>query len=379
MDLVTRWRELVRAEALLPEHELEEIEARLDDDTMAALAAGGPARELLIATVRAEHPDSPVRERLLGVLTPPASRAAEHPDEFRSHPEVGVDPGRMPIRMALGLPVADALLTSPDLAESTRSWFGGRPAVPADAVARWEHPRRSDGRPLDHVVQVDLADEAANQGIGLAQRIGLPDDGVLHLFHDLETFGWEASDDVTAWRVLWHSTARDPEVGLEYPAGDDVRRVPAPTYPINAQAMATVPPALDFDAVDEAEWERYERAALWLEEYAHSMNTMSPRRDQVTTPWDPEHVPLPPMSRMGGYGVAETNQELVRLLDRVLPLRGDEDGHYLLFDINPLAITDSEDMRTWFHGGRHLEVWIRKRELDARLFANVWCVIRTDN
>lgn len=285
----------------------------------------------------------------------------------------------MPIRVALGLPVAEYLIgSSSDPLSGGRSWFGGRPAVP-ETARDWEHPSRSDGRHLDHIVQVDLATEAGNQGGDTLDAIGLPGDGVIQVFHDVETFGWEASDDHTAWRVVWHPTPPAADVELIIPAEDGGHSAATPTYPINAQAMATAPSPVGFETSDDAEWQRYENAVLSLEQSAYEMNMMAstPRGDQ--TPWDPDYTPPPPVSRMGGYGHAETNQELVDLLNDTLPLRAEQDGHYLLFDINPRAITDSDELINWFHGGRHLEVWIRKSDLDARVFEHVWCVIRTDN
>jgi hypothetical protein len=60
------------------------------------------------------------------------------------------------------------------------------------------------------------------------------------------------------------------------------------------------------------------------------------------------------------------------------PTERSDDAHFLLLDIKPLAITGSDELIDWFHGGRHLEVWTRTSDLDTRSFANIWCVIRTD-
>ncbi|MFC5730986.1 MULTISPECIES: DUF1963 domain-containing protein [Nocardioides] len=377
MDLVARWAELLRAEATLPEHETEVIEAALVSDTLTALAAGGAEREaILIAFRESEGTDEALRHALGTVLFPPFPRAVLHPDEYRSHPEVAFDADRMPVGVALGLPVAEDLVeTGSDPLDFARSWFCGRPAVPGD-VSGWEWPTRSDGAPLTHVVQVDLASEVLNQGEDHFALTGLPGDGVIQLFHDLETFGWDTTDDTTAWHVAWHPIPAGEEVDLEVAEGGPLDAVPA--FPINPQLLATVPSPLDLTDASDEEWTRFERARQWLEQSAYEMNLMADDHRGRLTPWDDDYEPLPPISRMGGFGHAETNKELLDVLDQQLPLTGDDD-HVLLFDVNPLAITETDALINWFHGRRHLEVWMRRSDLDSRRFDHVWCVIRTDN
>lgn len=59
----------------------------------------------------------------------------------------------------------------------------------------------------------------------------------------------------------------------------------------------------------------------------------------------------------------ESNPDHVKVLRTALPLTGD-DEHVLLADTNPRQFTDAD----WFHGGRHLEVWIRRSDLDKERF-----------
>lgn len=102
---------------------------------------------------------------------------------------------------------------------------------------------------------------------------------------------------------------------------------------------------------------------------------MASRNRGGRTPWDRDYEALPPVSRLGGYGAAENNDELTAVLNQQLPLSA-ADHHVLLVDINPLAV--GGEFADWFHA-RHLEVWIRRSDLEAKRFDDVWCVIRTDN
>ena len=82
------------------------------------------------------------------------------------------------------------------------AWLGGPAVPPLDA---W--PRRTDGVPLAHVMSVSLValewDEDARRAWA-DHRGGLPEDGVLEVFHDLETYGTEPGDrDLGAWLVRW--------------------------------------------------------------------------------------------------------------------------------------------------------------------------------
>src|SRR6185312_637953 len=91
------------------------------------------------------------------------------------------------------------------------SWLGGPAVAPMQ-----EWPRRADGRALAHVAAVHLADvDAAVDAEGKAAwpvsglREGLPKEGVLEVFHDLESFGYGSEDGQSgAWLVRW---VEDPD------------------------------------------------------------------------------------------------------------------------------------------------------------------------
>lgn len=369
MSLVDDWRALLASEGSLPELEFERREEELRQASWEALRRGGSERVTLIQAFR-DTDDEDLRWCLEGVILPPCVRAAVEPDEYRSHPEVRFDANQMPIKVALGLPVAADLADMPGFKASplawTTSWFGGSPATPDGGS--WRRPVRSDGTQLIHVVQVDLAQESTNQDSALFGSTGLPDDGMIQFFHDGETDGWEPDADATAWHVRW-IPATDPE-NLSVIVADSIGHR-LPLRPINAQTTATVPAFLDRGTEDERE--RYQRAADWLEHAPLMQNAMAGEKSEPLTPWDQNYEAPQSVSRMGGFGYAERSAEVERLLSKVLPLVAG-DAHVTLFDINPLSIGEPHR----FHGGRHVEVWARQSDVRARRFEKVWAIIRTD-
>jgi hypothetical protein len=105
--------------------------------------------------------------------------------------EQGIDPGEDELREAWP-------------SGARVSWFGG----PAVDIGTWPHTE--DGTPLTHVATIDLADlDGAIDRAGKATwpaiqlREGLPRTGILQVFHDLRTFGYEPEDGAGgAWAVV---------------------------------------------------------------------------------------------------------------------------------------------------------------------------------
>ncbi|KLU09772.1 hypothetical protein ABL57_10420 [Kocuria sp. SM24M-10] len=101
------------------------------------------------------------------------------------------------------------------------SWLGGPAAAPLDG---W--PRTVDGTALAHVLTLHLADLAGvldDQGkaVWSGLREGLPTVGVLEVFHDLRTFGSDATDqDRGAWVVRWVADPARTEL-VQPPKGVD--------------------------------------------------------------------------------------------------------------------------------------------------------------
>lgn len=310
---------------------------------------------------------------------PDQSVALWDPDAFRADPDVDFDAETMPIRPALALSAV-----TKDVRRGWESagrpgwltWFGGPPAVRRGADVEW--PRDADGRPLAHVVQVDLGAERLNHREARFAKLPLPSSGIVQLFHDLTSYGDEESDP-RSWRVR-RIPKREGEdstafVSAEPPADIEPGRV-APLSPINTEVVPTAPSFLDAPLPrDSLDRDRYERVYYWIEEYPHLRNVMRRKRDDNPfTPWQKKYTPSDPVSRMGGFPTVEANPDYVDELHAGLPLRPG-DAHALLLEILPSQFDAPGD---WCHGLRPLQVWIRASDLADGRLDDVWCQIRTD-
>lgn len=389
MTIIDDWRSFLAAENDLPEEKAASQEASLEERTLGEMSRDPEVRKEVVRAFR-DQSNPALRQALGSLVLPPRANLVDNPIWWWDHPEVRLDAETMPTALALSLPVASVLLGDDDFAADPMSmcssWFGG-PAARLRSDTDTVVPQRSDGLPLTHVVHVDLADEAANQGPAVFARLGLPDDGAIQFFHDLTTEGWDEETDATAWRVRWL-----PADELEVPAlngasltrrlRDRLRASSASSpaedlLPLNPQIVPTIPSPLEPD-LDDASFQRYQRAYDWLEELGTEMNTMA-RPDEFDledrpTPWDDGYEPLASLTRMGGYPSSERTDEITEILVAKLPLAGPDDHHVLLLDLNP----DNYGRDEWFHGGHHLEVWTRHSDLESRRFDAVWCLIRTD-
>lgn len=345
------------------------LDAARDEDTLAALRGLAHQADVLGGL------DGEFAEFLDGVLTPSPLVALADPERFRQHPVVGFTQDVMPARPALVLPVASFVSVDECTADTDMwSWFGGAPLALSDG---FDWPARPDGTPLTHILQVDFETESANHPE--YARTGLPDRGALQVFHDLVTYGEAAESERDAWRVTFQDVddeARDRARVMAPPGGV---HLPIPRTPINAEVVATVRSPLDAGLTD-AEFARYQEVAEVLDWWPYSRNMLGsdPRLatdsdGSLLSPGDEGYLPVEPMSRIGGFGHCEANPDYLAVLQRMLPT-GAGDEHVLLADINPGQFTEAD----WFHGGRHLEVWMRRSNLAALNFDDVWCMIRTD-
>lgn len=383
-ELQAAWEAYAAVAPSLEDHEEEERYASLRRRFDSAVRQDVATLDTLRTLVQRTEESADSREFadfVRGSLTPYPPLALSDEETFRSHVEVGFGPDVMPIRPALALPVTEILLGgryAEHQLDYPWSWFAGTPVgLPGD-----EWPRDAGGRPLVHVLQVDLGD---GNGLDL-EAVGLPDRGVLQVFHDLTSFGESGDDRAGAWHLRWlddddpdePDRLRERARLLPWPRELSPRdRVGA--VPINVDVVPTVRSPLEARPLTDEEFERYERVGDCLEWWTHVRNQAAsadhrPRWSVApTNPWAPGHVPPEPVSRLGGFGHAEKNPDLVEVLAAELPLEAG-DTHHLLADINPNHFCDAD----WFHGGRHLEVWIRRGDLDRRRFDRVWCFIRTD-
>jgi hypothetical protein len=317
---------------------------------------------------------------------PDPQLALFRPEEFRAHPRVRLRGEHLPIRAGLSLPHASSRHVG-ELAADQRppwnSWFGGHPLVPRVDPPAW--PMARNGRPLVHVLQVDLRAERRNQRPDVYDLTGLPSSGLLQLFHDLESYGrGESGDGCTGhWAVRW----------IESPSDDrDTLELQAPPRPyaggirdfgpvlLNAVVAPMVPTYLDFpdgfpDGFSSGAEERYVRVLEWLESFPHHCNVL--REDgggDVPSPWDEGFEPAGTVSRLGGFSAIEASADHQRELESGLPLQPG-DSHVLLVEVHAAEVGAPV---TWFHGLRPLQVWIRASDLAALRFDAVWCQIRSD-
>lgn len=234
------------------------------------------------------------------------------------------------------------------------SWLGG-PAVP---TSQW--PRRPDDRPLAHVVTLHLADvagalDAQGKAVWPGLREGLPDAGVLEVFHDLETYGYEPDDgEAGGWLVRWHP---DPDTsGLTAPPDDDV----APT---RACQVVLALPGWTLPFADRLGGPHGEEAAALSEALDRAW------LHQRTGSADGYPIPF---SHVYGHGHSGSATAL-DVLASARPLRSPDDEHRLVLDLESWST-----LQDWFGDASPLEVWMRQSDLDARDFSAAWCMIRTD-
>ena len=237
---------------------------------------------------------------------------------------------------------------------ATVTWLGG-PAVPP--LEAW--PRRADGAPLAHVMSVVLADLEWDEDARRAwpeHRGGLPEDGVLEVFHDLETYGFGSGDrDVGAWLVRW--VAEPDTSGLVDPPADL-------TTPSDAcQAGMFLPGWSTRSPMDVAYGAdgRFEAAQLVTAEFQRAW--------AFQRAGHAHGGPEVPVTHVYGHS-QEGTAEALRVLRSVLPVE-DGDEHRLVLDIEGWTTLDG-----WFGDGGTLEVWMRASDLGQRRFDRAWCLIR---
>lgn len=238
------------------------------------------------------------------------------------------------------------------------SWLGGPAAAPLD---RW--PRTVDGTALAHVLTLDLADLSGvvdDQGktVWLGLREGLPTDGVLEVFHDLRTFGYDATDrDTGAWVVRWVADPARTELVEPPPEADTPSAV---CQVVLALPGFTLPPAADAAGGPEEDFETAQALEESLQRAWLAQRTGSTQGHPIPA----SHV----------YGHSQHGEIHARaLLAKVLPLSVPGDEHRLVLDLESWTALEG-----WFGDAGNLEVWMRGSDLESRRFDHAWCLIRTD-
>lgn len=223
------------------------------------------------------------------------------------------------------------------------SWFGGPCAA---STLPW--PRDGHGSPLAHVATVHLAelasaaDERSRPAWYSALRDGLPTDGLLEVFHDLRSDGFDDGASSSGWSVRWVADGQ-PRGLVEPPAAQ-----PDGVVCALAAASFTVPPRLDppFTDVSDIVWTQL--LGAWTGPEA--------RDDATGFSYAYGH------SRFSYGAVAE------QLADR-LPLE-EADEHRLVLSLEP-------PLDGWLPPGVCLEIWMRESDVVAARFDAAWCLLRS--
>lgn len=251
------------------------------------------------------------------------------------------------------------------------SWLGG----PAVDLGAWPHA--ADGTPLTHVATFDLAGlhgaiDAAGKATWPTEQIreGLPTRGILQVFHDLRTFGYERDDRARgAWAVVVTEDPAYPTGGHDdVPAGERPALVEAPG-PGNAPSQMCqlvlpysafcLPSALDLSPEQAGDVDRLDALTEELQQAWMTQRGIGGDYAMPTT-------------HAYGYSSRGHHAATLDVLPRVLPLaEGDE--YRLILEIEGWTVLEG-----WFGDAGSLEVWMRQSDLDAEAFENAWCLIRTD-
>lgn len=235
------------------------------------------------------------------------------------------------------------------------SWFGGPAVLPLD---QW--PRRHDGHPLAHVASIQLdgvygaADSQDKQSWPQPTDL-LPREGVLEVFHDLQSFGFEATEkQQQAWQVRWVQPDRsgfaEPPQDLDLP--HEFCQVALPMHSFSTKSLA------DHLDLQEPHFTDYERMEQEIQESWTLQRGLNPN---------------PPVPFSHIYGHSQRGYLGVKdYLQEFLPLE-EPDQYVLVLDLESWT-----HLEGWFGDVGNLEVWMRESDLRAQDFGKAWCFIRTD-
>jgi hypothetical protein len=307
---------------------------------LAEVAVRDPEQVRALEQVADQDQDRSVRMHARHVVRPFVPRPDSATDLARwlNNPLVGL--GGLQLHPEPGLAVV------PDTLAEGQTWFCGEPVT---GLTEW--PRRADGIPLAHLLQVELFDHPP-----LTKRHpAMPTGGVLQFFHDLEAIGDEPSDGRNGgWLV--HHAPQPGTVTLRRPDDltDDAFR---DRFMARVEQTWTFPSPLDLD-LDDQTFDRLETAnERVLETVVSSWGV-----DELETA--PDAVPL-----LLGHSAEQRLIAHQRLTD-VLSLSG-ADAYVLLADIPGVGPLDG-----WVGDMGHIEFWIRDSDLVKRDFARAWALLR---
>lgn len=243
------------------------------------------------------------------------------------------------------------------------SWLGG----PAVDPGGW--PCNAEGRPLAHVATFHLGGVDAlhveSRRAWPQEQIqeGLPTEGVLQVFHDLQTYGYELEDSqARGWLVQWlpgpeQDASRRPLVRPP----EDVEVPSEVCQPGLFMPGFTLPSSLEHRDDQAHSFEQHDEL---VEELAGSWQVQ--RGLEPTPEW------TIPFTHVYGHSSSGSAVPLDEVLPEALPLEG-EDRHRLVLEIESWTTLNG-----WFGDASSLEVWMRASDLAQRRFDHAWCMIRTD-
>ena len=237
------------------------------------------------------------------------------------------------------------------------SWLGG----PATSAEPWPH--RQDRTPLAHIASISLETLIGSTAFGGGDTPSrrppqtlLPHQGLLEIFHDLESYGYEPEDGTQgAWYIRLVPAHIRPDFE-NHPQAQE--RLPAPFFQhLITYEGFTLPAIHDLDLTSN-ESERYQQA---LSDYNLSWLTQR----CINNP----HYEIP-TSHIYGHssrGLSPVSQLLANNLD-CQPS-----------DLILLAEFESwVNFPGWFGDAGSLEIWITRQDLAEGRLSRAWCLVRTD-
>lgn len=262
------------------------------------------------------------------------------------------------------------------------SKFGGRPDVPQDFVWPYFESENYDkvraNRPLSFMAQINLAEAAEFDKEGL-----LPKQGLLSFFYELETerWGFDAEDKACA-KVFWFKDLAALQQA-DFPA-DLAAEFCLPEFVLELEAGLSLPDYGDFvhnpktqalpeqypEEAKEFDWDEYDGL---LAEYGYQppeddWSETSKLLGWPNTIQGPMEYECEAVSR-GIYcgSPQELDPELQAEIERA------SQDWLLLFQ---MGTVENGDFELMFGDAGHIYFWIKKQDLAAGNFDNIWLILQ---
>lgn len=262
-----------------------------------------------------------------------------------------------------------------------RSKIGGRPDVPADF--EWPYFESENykkvvaNRPLSFMAQINLAESAEFDLDGL-----LPKQGLLSFFYELETerWGFEAADKGCA-RVFWFKDLAALQQA-NFPA-DLAENFRLPEFAVQFEAALDLPDLGDFvrspltqelpeeypEAADALDWDDFEQLR---EEFGYTAEGEWSDNSKLLGWPDLIQNPMLQECEKVSRGIyCGSPQELDPELQAEIE-RASQDW-LLLFQ---MGTVENGDFELMFGDAGHIYFWIKKQDLAAGNFDNIWLILQ---